>query len=60
MQTDQRKDPELARLIDFLTDKTLPSDPHDANVVVGLAKKGYYVIDVFFTTKVLKCVITDV
>jgi len=45
VQTEQRKDPELAGIIDFLTDKTLPSDPHDANVVVGLAKKGYYVVD---------------
>ena len=45
VQTEQWKDPELARLIDFLTDKILPSDPREANVVVGLAKKGYYVID---------------
>ena len=45
VQTEQRKDPELARIIDFLTDRTLPSDPREANVVVGVAKKGYYVID---------------
>ena len=31
--------------MDFITDKTLPADPHDAKVVVGVAKKGYYVID---------------
>ena len=45
VQTEQRKDPELARIIDYITSKTLPTDPHDAKIVVGLAKKGYYVVD---------------
>jgi len=45
VQSEQRKDPELARLIDFLADKTLPSDPCDANIVIGLAKKGYYLVE---------------
>jgi len=45
VQSEQRRDPELARLIAFLTDRTLPSDPRDASIVVGLAKKGYYVVD---------------
>ena len=45
VQTEQRKDPELARIIEFLTNKTLPSDPRDASVVVGEAQKGYYVVD---------------
>jgi len=35
----------LRKLIDYLTDKTLPPDPHDAKIVVGQAKKGYYVVD---------------
>ena len=45
VQLEQQKDPELARLIDYMTDRTLPSDPRDANIVVGLSKKGYYVVD---------------
>jgi len=28
-----------------MTDRTLPSDPRDANIVAGLSKKGYYVVD---------------
>ena len=48
VQTEQRKDPELARIIEFLTNKTLPSDPRDASVVVGEAQKGYYVVDDIF------------
>ena len=32
VQTEQQKNPKLAKTIDFLADKTLPSDPHNANV----------------------------
>ena len=35
----------MARLIDLLTHRILPSDARDANIVVGLAKKGCYVAD---------------
>ena len=35
IQAEQWKDPELAGIIDFLMDKTLPSDLCDANVMVG-------------------------
>ena len=45
VQSEQQKDPDLAKLMDFLTDKTLPVDPCDTSIVVGLAKKGYYVVD---------------
>jgi len=45
VQLEQRKDPELVRLINYMIDRTLPSDPHDANIVVGLSKKGYYEVD---------------
>ena len=45
VQTEQRKDPELAKIIDFITDKTVPADSRDAQFVVGVAKKGYYVVD---------------
>ena len=38
-------DPELARMIDFIVDRTLPTEPHDAKRVVNVAKKGYYVVD---------------
>ena len=38
----------MAKLIDFLTDRTLPSDSRDANIVVGLAEKEYYVVDGIF------------
>ena len=37
VQSEQRRDPKLVRLIEFFTDRTLPSDPHDTNIVVGLA-----------------------
>ena len=39
VQLEQRKDSDLLQFIDFLTDKRLPSDTHDAGMVV---KKGYY------------------
>ena len=45
VQTEQRKNPKLAKTIDFLADKTLPSDPHNAYSVVGVAKKGHCVVD---------------
>ena len=45
VQTEQQKNPKLAKTVNFLADKTLPSDPHNANVVVGVAKKGYCVVD---------------
>ena len=45
MQTEQQKNPKLAKTVNFLADKTLPSDLHNANVVVGVAKKGYCVVD---------------
>ena len=45
VQTEQQKDPELAKIIDFITDKTVPADSRDAQFVVGVAKKGCYVVD---------------
>ena len=45
VQRKQRKDIELARIIDFLTRKSLPADPQEAVIILNSTKKGYYVID---------------
>lgn len=45
VQAEQSKDKELVKLINYLTDKTLPGDPTEAKTVLNLARKGYYVMD---------------
>jgi len=45
VQSEQRKDEELRRLIDYLRDKVLPEDSKQAVQVVNLGKKGYYLVD---------------
>ena len=42
---EQRQDGELARLIAYLDDESLPSDPSEAKEVVNQSQKGYYLID---------------
>lgn len=45
VQLEQSKDKELAKLICFLRDKSLPEDSQEAKIVLNLARKGYYVVD---------------
>ena len=45
VQREQRKDIDLARIIDFLIKKSLLADPKEAAVILNSAKKGYYVMD---------------
>ena len=45
VQEPQREDGELARLIQFLETKELPSDTTEAKVVLSQAKKGYYMVE---------------
>ena len=45
VQQEQRQDPVLAKLIDYLRDGTLPEDSSEAQRVLVEGKKGYYVVD---------------
>ena len=45
VQREQKKDVELRKIFDFVTTKSLPDDPREANVVMNMAKKGFYVVD---------------
>jgi len=45
VQQEQRQDPVLARLIDYLRDRTLPKDSSEAQKVLAQGQKGYYVVD---------------
>ena len=45
VQQEQRQDPVLAKLIDYLRDGTLPEDSSEAQRVSVQGKKGYYVVD---------------
>ena len=45
VQQEQRQDPVLAKLIDYLRDRTLPEDSSEAQQVLVQGKKGYYVVD---------------
>ena len=41
VQAEQKKDKDLVKIIEFLTDQTVPSDPREAKVVLNMATKGY-------------------
>ena len=45
VQQEQRQDPVLAKLIDYLRDGKLPDDVSEAQRVLAQGKKGYYVVD---------------
>ena len=45
VQQEQRQDPILAKLIDYLRGGTLPEDSSEAQRVLVQGKKGYYVVD---------------
>ena len=45
---EQRQDGELARLIAYLDDEPLPSDPSEAKKVVNQSQNGYYLIGVLY------------
>ena len=45
VQEQQREDGELARLIEFLETKELPSDATEAKIVLSQAKRGYYMVE---------------
>ena len=42
---EQKRDNELARLMDCLNDSSLPSDPSETRQIVNQAQKGYYLIN---------------
>ena len=44
-QDEQRRDHDIAQLIDFLEAKKLPDDPEVAKRITAQARKGYYLID---------------
>jgi len=45
VQQEQRQDPVLAKLIDYLRDGKLPDDASEAQRELAQGKKGYYVVD---------------
>lgn len=45
VQEQQRQDPELVRLTEYLTVRKLSDDQQEAQVIMNLAKKGYFVVD---------------
>ena len=45
VQDEQRRDHDIAQLIDFLEAKKLPDDPEVAKRITAQARKGYYLID---------------
>ena len=45
VQSQQRQDSELLRLIDYLENRILPKDPQEIKKVITWASKGYFLID---------------
>ena len=45
VQLEQRKDGKLVKIMDFLTNQMLPTDPQEAKVVLATAKGGYHMVD---------------
>ena len=41
---EQRKDEKLVKIMNFLTNQTLPTDPQEAKVVLATAKGGYHMV----------------
>jgi len=44
VQAEQRQDPELLRILEYLEKQVLPEDPQEVRKVLTLASKGYFVI----------------
>ena len=45
VQEQQKQDPELLKLMEYLEERKLPDDLQEAKVIMNLARKGYFVVD---------------